>query len=79
VIENQVALEPDTPVRATLDRLMGEGLSRHDAVHAIGTVLGGHIYDMVQGHVAGADVNEEYFRQLAELTAESWLESGSTE
>ena len=31
VVENQVALGEATPVPATLDRLMDEGLDRHDA------------------------------------------------
>ena len=34
VVENQVLLGGETPVAAALDRLMQEGLSRHDAVHA---------------------------------------------
>lgn len=36
VVENQVLLGDETPVAATLDRLMQEGLGRHDAIHAIG-------------------------------------------
>src|SRR6266850_2162864 len=33
-------------VRATLNRLMGEGLDRHEAIRAIGLVLSEHIYDL---------------------------------
>ena len=32
VVENQIALGDEIPVRATLDRLMGEGLDRHEAI-----------------------------------------------
>ncbi len=39
VIENQVAMGDEIPVAATLQRLLAEGLGRHDAVHAIGSVL----------------------------------------
>jgi hypothetical protein len=45
--ENQLALEDQAIVRATLHRLMNEGLTRHDAVHAVGAVLTEHIYDML--------------------------------
>jgi hypothetical protein len=38
VVENQLALGEETVVN-TLSRLQGEGLSRHDAIHAIGSVL----------------------------------------
>ena len=44
VVENQVAMGDEIPVRATLLRLMREGLNRHDAVHAVGTVLANHIF-----------------------------------
>ena len=39
VVENQIALGDEIPAQKTLARLMGEGLSRHDAVHAIGSVV----------------------------------------
>jgi hypothetical protein len=76
VVETQVAMGDETPAAATLQRLMAEGLSRHDAVHAIGYVLVGHLHEMLkqEGEVE-ADPNEEYFRQLRELTADKWLRS----
>lgn len=42
IMENQVALGDEIPVAATLRRPMAEGLDRHDAVHAIGSVLARH-------------------------------------
>jgi len=73
MIENQVALGDVTVVPATLARLMREGLDRHDAIHAIGSVLIGIIFD-VATKKAGADVdiNARYGRELAALTAASW-------
>jgi hypothetical protein len=52
---------------------MGEGLDRHDAVHAVGSVVVGLMYDMlrVRGKDAG-DINAKYADELATLTAESW-------
>ena len=62
-----------TVVPATLARLMREGLDRHDAIHAIGSVLIGIIFDVATEKVdAGVDINARYGRELAELTAASW-------
>jgi len=62
-----------TVVPATLDRLMREGLDRHDAVHAIGSVLLQIVFDVAIGKdYREIDINTKYGRQLAELTAASW-------
>src|SRR5262245_33464432 len=42
-VENQVLLGDETPVAATIERLIGEGLDRHDAIHAIASVLSGDV------------------------------------
>lgn len=73
IVETQVALGDEIPVRATLERLMAEGLDRHDAIHAIGYVLSGHIYDLLKGEIVEEDPNPAYFAALEKLTAESWL------
>ena len=39
IVENQVALGDTFAARAVLLRLIAEGLDRHEAVHAIGSVL----------------------------------------
>jgi hypothetical protein len=77
IVENQLALgEP--VVLETLARLQREGLSRHDVVHAIGSVLAEHIYELLKGQRApgAADPHGAYFEGLKTLTAASWLESG---
>ena len=48
VIENQAALGDETPVRRALDRLMFEGLDRHDAIHAIGLVFTEHVNEAMK-------------------------------
>ena len=74
IVENQVALGDATAVPATLARLMREGLDRHDAIHAIGSVLIGIIFDVTTKKVdAGVNINARYGRELAALTAASWL------
>ena len=75
IVENQVALGEEIPVQNTLERLMREGLSRHDAVHAIGSILAGCVFDLVKDGTEDQDINTNYYRQLEELTAESWLDS----
>ena len=74
VVETQVAMADETPAAATLQRLMDEGLSRHDAVHAIGNVLAQYMLELMKQEDPTA-TNEKYFRDLRELTAESWLHS----
>jgi len=75
-IENQAALGDETPVRETLDRLQREGLDRHDALHAIGSVLAEHLYEIAtQGSDGNGDANENYFPRIKKLTAETWRNS----
>jgi hypothetical protein len=69
VVENQVALEV-LPVCQALERLLGDGLDRHDAIHAIASVLAGRIYEAVA--TEAGDMNERYAEELHQLTAKSW-------
>jgi hypothetical protein len=75
VIENQIAMGDETPAREALERLMGEGLTRHEAVHALGSVL----TDMIFAVGKGADGEEAersradaYNDAIARITAEDW-------
>ena len=72
VVENQIALGQATPVPGTLDRLMDEGLDRHDAVHAIGSILMKIVFDAAHERDDGGDINTKYNRGLAALTAAGW-------
>jgi hypothetical protein len=76
IVENQIAEGDALPVREKARRLMAQGLNRHDTVHAIGSVLMGHIADIAKGRVTGADPNQRYFSALRLLTAQKWLRSG---
>jgi hypothetical protein len=84
VVESQIA-DAELPVRRIAQRLMSEGLDRHEAIHAIGSVLAGCINDLMRetrsdSHSAEAnsnrDPNEAYFAELEALTAEEWRRSG---
>jgi hypothetical protein len=72
VVENQIALGEATPVVATLNRLMDEGLDRHEAIHAIGSILMSIVFDAVHKIDEGDDMNARYSRELATLTARDW-------
>jgi hypothetical protein len=76
IVETQVALGDETPVRDTLRRLMDEGLDRHDAIHAIGSVLSEFIFDILTEPKLHAVPNAKYFAALERLTTEGWLQSG---
>jgi hypothetical protein len=70
VVENQVALGDEMPVAEAVRRLMGEGLSRHDAIHAVGSVLVGYLNDALKTEAGPA--NEDYEREVRALTRERW-------
>ncbi len=71
-VENQIALADETPVKQTLQRLMAEGLDRHEAVHAIATVLAELMHGLVTGKRA-EEPNAYYEQKLRKLTADWWL------
>lgn len=73
IVENQIAEGDTLPTRRVLLRLMTEGLDRHDAVHAIGSVLAGHILELMAGSDQPTDPNAGYFAELEALTAKAWL------
>jgi hypothetical protein len=72
VVENQLALG-DAVVINTLARLQGEGLSRHDALHAIGSVLAEDVYTLMQDDArATGETYRRYLGRLEGLTAQQW-------
>ncbi len=73
VVENQIALGDEIPVQGTLERLIGEGLHRHDAIHAVGNVLANFIHELLGDDDAAPSANERYYAELKKLTAAEWL------
>ena len=71
IVENQIALGHEFPVAATVARLEREGLDRHDAIHAIASILVDHLHEISSGSHT-KDINEQYCEALSGLTAESW-------
>ncbi len=76
VVENQCALGDETPVAAAIQRLMGDGLDRHDAVHAVGAVLSKYLWSVLggSGEPPADDWSVRYFEEVRELTAAKWYE-----
>ncbi len=72
VIESQLAARLPV-VQATLERLLAQGLDRHDAIHAIGSVVAEYMWKAM--NKKRRDPNpESYFRRLEALNASDWLE-----
>lgn len=74
IIENQIAMQYAAVVHA-VPRLMSQGLSRHDAIHAISTILAEQLHDH-----ANSDSNDpsehfesHYAAEVEKLNANDWL------
>ena len=69
-IEPQVAEGHAAACRA-LERMLAEGLERHDAIHALGSVMAKHMFGIMKEGQAFDDA--AYTRDLDALSAERWL------
>ena len=76
VIENQLASEDPPQAVDTLERLLGEGLDRHEAIHAMGSVLSEVMYNAMKNPSQKVDSTQAYIEGLKNLTVEKWLASG---
>ena len=72
IVETQIAMGDELSVARTLDRLLEDGLDRHDALHAIGSVLAEHLHSAFMGIETGGDLAKAYAHDLDELSAERW-------
>lgn len=73
IVENQIAEGLESVVRA-MARLGSEGLSRHDALHAIGSVCAEHLFEIMKSRSQddGATTRARYSAAVERLTAKSW-------
>ena len=72
IVENQLAGRLEPVVRA-MARLTKEGLTRHDVVHAIASVVAKQVYNMSNGKVDAENSQANYLADVEKLTARSWL------
>jgi len=70
IVENQAALK-EPAVVDTLNRLMRQGLDRHESVHAVANVLAKHLNIALRKKKPAS--NEAYFKALRKLSAKKWL------
>ncbi len=75
VVENQLAVNDPPAVRAALERLMGpDQLDRHEAMHAIGTVLMFHMNALLSPEGLTEKELKDYERNLEQLDKQTWYE-----
>lgn len=71
IVENQIAENLESVVRA-MARLTAGGLSRHEALHAIASVLAGHINELFSAKADEKDSAAIYDAAVERLTARGW-------
>ena len=72
IVENQIAGGLEPVVRA-VDRLANEGLSRHEALHAIGSVLAEHLTEAMGAKNQDAATGQARYNAAVErLSAKEW-------
>lgn len=74
-VETQLAAGDPPQIRNALARLQASGVSRHEALHALSSVLARHLYALMS-HQHDFD-RDAYVRELDALTAESWATMSS--
>lgn len=72
VVENQIA-EGHEPVVRAMSRTTG--LLRHEALHAIGSVLAEHLFESVHDESANTGTMVSYDAAVERLTTEGWRRS----
>jgi len=72
-VETQLA-EGHPAATAALQRLLSEGLERHEALHAIGSVVAAEMFDIVKSKRTHDP--EAYSGKLSNLTAAGWRAGG---
>lgn len=85
LVENQIAVGDELPVRRTVERLVREGLDRHDALHAVGAEAVGYMQALMQsagqppqskdGDSADATALARYKAAVEGLTVKGWRAS----
>ena len=73
IVENQIA-EGHAPVARAMQRLAREGLSRHEALHAIGSLVADYIYDVMNTNDRSlADTAQaRYDAAVERITVKEW-------
>lgn len=70
IVENQLAMDDPPQARKTLERLLAEGLDRHEAIHAISAVVASMIFDGTKKERPFS--RESYAKKLATFDVATW-------
>jgi len=70
IVENQIAGNVEF-IRETIAKLIRQGLDRHDAVHAIASIVCEDIFDLTKGNKQEFSA-KQYRRKLEKITAKRW-------
>jgi hypothetical protein len=70
IVESQLAMGVEL-VPETMAKLERQGLDRHEAIHAIGAIIGEYIFNSIQGENADFSPTQ-YRRKLEKITAKRW-------
>ncbi|HKE02374.1 MAG TPA: hypothetical protein VKE69_15255 [Planctomycetota bacterium] len=77
LVENQAAEGDSTPIETVIARLSDEGLTRHEAVHAIGAVLVRHLPALLREPEPTPDGLAAYYGAVNSITAREWVAAGN--
>ena len=70
IVENQLAMGVEL-LPETMEKLMRQGLDRHEAIHAIGAIMCEDINEILRGEKAEFSP-KQYRRKLEKITAKRW-------
>lgn len=70
IVENQLAMGVEL-LPETMAKLTRQGLSRHEAIHAIGAIVAEDIFAIVRGEKSNFSPNQ-YRRKQEKITAKRW-------
>ena len=73
VIETQLASGDPPEAKRALGRLLSEGVTRHDAIHALGSTFASGVWEVAEGDPKSFDV-DAYKRALQSLDHAHWRE-----
>jgi hypothetical protein len=73
IVENQIA-DGLEPVLRAMKRLTDEGLSRHDAIHAVASVVADHLWEAMhtKDETFASAVQTQYNAAIERLTVKEW-------
>jgi hypothetical protein len=75
IVENQIAEGNAVLVATRLRQLMAQGLNRHQAIHAIASVVVQHIAAVMRSESPGDDGQRRFHAALKRLDARKWRRS----